>query len=230
MKTLVIVSHPDISDSSSQKYLKDSFPQSGALTYHHLETIYPDGKIDTKQEQHLLKEHDRIILQFPFYWYSSPAMLKQWLDDVLTEGFAYGPRGTALKGKELGLVLIIGTAEKEYQVGGREGFTISALTTPYQAMAKKLQMTFLKPFLIYQFQYMNEQEKMRLLIGYQQYLSIHDFDSLHAKERWYLEQLSQLNETYLPKNSGFILEQIEEFITDTRMELDEIKMYLDGIS
>lgn len=77
---------------------------------------------------------------------------------------------------------------------------------------------------------MNEQEKMRLLIGYQQYLSIHDFDSLHAKERWYLEQLSQLNETYLPKNSGFILEQIEEFITDTRMELDEIKMYLDGIS
>ena len=70
----------------------------------------------------------------------------------MTERFAYGIKENRLKGKTLGLILVIGAAEKEYQVGGREGFTISTLTTPYQAIAKKLDMSFLKPFLIYQFQ------------------------------------------------------------------------------
>ena len=83
----------------------------------------------------------------------------------MTERFAYGIKENRLKGKTLGLILVIGAAEKEYQVGGREGFTISTLTTPYQAISKKLDMSFLKPFLIYQFQYMNEKEKMRLLLS-----------------------------------------------------------------
>ncbi|KFN93341.1 hypothetical protein TMUPMC115_0477 [Tetragenococcus muriaticus PMC-11-5] len=137
MKTLIIVSHPDIDESGSQQYLKEALPDSSEITYHHLEATYPDGEIDIEQEQALLQKHDRIIFQFPLYWYSSPPMLKHWLDEVLTENFAYGYGGNKLKGKELGLVLVIGMPEKEYQVGGNEGFSLSALTTPYQAMAKK---------------------------------------------------------------------------------------------
>ncbi len=228
MKTLVIVSHSDIQESSSQKFLKDSFPLSDAIIYHHLESIYSFDEINVKKEQELLTNYQRIIFQFPFYWYSAPAMLKHWLDEVLTEGFAYGPNRFPLKGKELGLVMTIGVSEKEYQVGGREGFTISALTTPYQAMAKKLEMSFLKPFLIYQFQYMDEKEKMRLLIDYQQYLMIDNSDSLKAKESWFIEQISQLSKKDLAENDLFVLEQIKEHIQDTRMELDEIQMYLDG--
>ena len=228
MKTLVIVSHSDIQESSSQKFLKDSFPLSDAIIYHHLESIYSFDEINVKKEQELLTNYQRIIFQFPFYWYSAPAMLKHWLDEVLTEGFAYGPNRFPLKGKELGLVMTIGVSEKEYQVGGREGFTISALTTPYQAMAKKLEMSFLKPFLIYQFQYKDEKEKMRLLIDYQQYLMIDNSDSLKAKESWFIEQISQLSKKDLAENDLFVLEQIKEHIQDTRMELDEIQMYLDG--
>ena len=229
MKTLVIVSHPDIQDSGSQKYLKDSLPASEEVIYHHLETTYPDGKIDIEQEQRLLAEAQRIVLQFPFYWYAAPAVMKQWLDEVLTEGFAYGPKGNVLKGKELGLVMVIGAAEKEYQVGGREGFTISALTTPFQAMAHKLGMTFMKPLAIHQFQYMEELDKMRLLITYQQYLMMKQTDSLRGKEAWFLENLDHFTQVGLPANGDFVLEQIVEKIEDTRMELDEIQMYLDGL-
>ncbi len=71
-------------------------------------------KIDIETELQLLAQHDRIIFQFPFYWYSSPAHLKIWQDNVL-ERAAHG-----LKGKELGIVLTTGVAEKEYQAGGKK--------------------------------------------------------------------------------------------------------------
>lgn len=227
MKTLIIVSHPEIDESGSQQYLKEALPDSDEITYHHLESSYPDGKIDVEQEQTLLKKHDRIIFQFPLYWYSSPPMLQHWSDEVLTENFAYGYGGNKLKDKELGLVLVIGMPEKEYQVGGREGFSLSALTTPYQAMAKKTQMHFLKPFLIFQFHYMKETEKMRVLIAYQQYLMIENFDTLRAKETWFLQQIDAMDEKFLPAGSQFVLDQVKELIEDNRMELDEIQMYLE---
>lgn len=227
MKTLIIVSHPEIDESGSQQYLKEALPDSSDITFHHLESTYPEGKIDIEQEQQLLQQHDRIILQFPLYWYSSPPMLKHWQDEVLTENFAYGSGGNKIKDKELGLVLVIGMPEKEYQVSGNEGYTLSALTTPYQAMAKKTQMNFLKPFLIFQFHYMEESEKMRMLIAYQQYLMIENFDTLRAKENWFLQQLDDMDEKFLPDGSQFILDQIKELIEDNRMELDEIQMYLE---
>lgn len=74
MKTLVIFSHPNIQKSSSQKFLKASFPTSDSFTYHHLETAYPRGEIDVEREQQLLLAHDRILFQFPFYWYAAPFM------------------------------------------------------------------------------------------------------------------------------------------------------------
>lgn len=82
MKTLVIVSHPDIINSSSQQFLMHAVPEGDDVTVHHLEDAYPDGKIDVAKEHVLLRKHDRVMFQFPFYWYSSPAMLKQWQDDV----------------------------------------------------------------------------------------------------------------------------------------------------
>ncbi|MCD5002637.1 NAD(P)H-dependent oxidoreductase [Enterococcus saccharolyticus] len=228
MKTLIIISHPDIQDSSSQRFLQESLPQSVDITVHHLEAVYPDGKIDIQREQQLLREHDRIIFQFPFYWYSSPAMLKHWQDEVLAENFAYGARGRSLQGKELGLVLVIGVGEKEYQVGGTEGFSISTLTTPYQALANKLQMTFLKPFPIFQFQYMTEHEKMTLLLSYQQYVTMQNYDSLREKEKWYLQQLAKLKIEVDSDHTLLVIDQMEEVIEDHRMELDEIQMYIDG--
>jgi len=41
-----------------------------------------------------------IVFHHPFYWYSSPAILKEWQDLVLEYGFAYGHEGTALRGKK----------------------------------------------------------------------------------------------------------------------------------
>lgn len=50
--------------------------------------------IDTPYEQALLREHDVIVFQHPLYTYSCPALLKEWLDRVLSRGFASGPGET----------------------------------------------------------------------------------------------------------------------------------------
>lgn len=231
MRTLIIISHPDVDESSSQQFLLQSISHlsSDQVTVHLLEKTYPDGVIDFEKEQALLRLHDRILFQFPFYWYSSPPMLKKWQDEVLTDHFAFGYRGNKLEGKELGLVLSIGLAEKDYQAGGQEGFSISELTRPYQAVAKKTGMTYLKPLAVFQFPYKNEAEKMRLLIDYQQYVTLSKPDSLKYREEWLVKALAETSEETLPgENAAFVIDQVIERVEDNRMDLDELRMHIDN--
>ena len=229
MKTLIILSHPTVDESGSQQFLIHSLPEDEDITLHVLEKTYPDGLIDVEKEQALLLEHDRILFQFPFYWYSSPPLLKKWQDEVLTDHFAFGYRGNRLHGKEFGLVLVIGLPEKDYQSGGQEGFSISELTKPYQAMARKTGMTYLKPLTVFQFPYLSEQEKKRLLIHYQQYLTLKQPVSLKRREEWLIDQLEKTSqETLKSEEAAFILEAVKDAVEDNRMELDELRFHIDN--
>lgn len=230
MKTLVIISHPEIMESGSQQYLLSSIPENKDITVHHLDSVYPDFNIDVEKEQNLLKEHERIIFQFPFYWYSAPALLKKWQDDVLTDGFAYGKKGKALVGKEFGLVMSIGVKKEEYQPGGREGFSIDELTKPFQALALKTGMEFLKMLPIFQFSYLTENQKMNLLIRYQQYLTREKEDSLEAREKWFIQELRSTDSSKLNDGDQFVLNQAIEFIEENRDTIDELKIVLDQMN
>uniref|UniRef100_A0A8C5GWD8 Ribosyldihydronicotinamide dehydrogenase [quinone] n=1 Tax=Gouania willdenowi TaxID=441366 RepID=A0A8C5GWD8_GOUWI len=46
---------------------------------------------DITKEQCKLKKADLVIFQFPMYWFSVPAIMKGWIDRVLTLGFAFSP-------------------------------------------------------------------------------------------------------------------------------------------
>ena len=226
MKTVLIVSHPNLIDSGSQQYFLSSIKNREDVTVHHLEGVYPDWNIDVSSEQELLKQHDRILFQFPFYWYSSPPLLKHWQDVVLEEGFAYGTRGRALAGKEFGLVLMIGVQEREYQAGGDEQFTISELTRPFQAMAHKTGMKYLRPFTIFQFAYMEEDQKMDTLIQYWQMLMMENNNSLAARENWLIAQLKAAQAT-LESNDANTINYAIELIEENRNHIDGLKIVLD---
>jgi len=120
MTTLVLVSHPELADSSTQQFLKASLPKS-AIIWEHIES---KSTIDIEKEQRQLRQADRIILQFPLYWYSAPAGLKQWEDTVLTRNFVYGDHRYPLAGKSLGLVVSTGMPAAAFQRGGAEGFSL----------------------------------------------------------------------------------------------------------
>ncbi|MFP5071121.1 NAD(P)H-dependent oxidoreductase [Pseudonocardia nantongensis] len=45
---------------------------------------------DVRAEQEKLKSADALVVQFPLWWYSVPAILKGWFDRVFLKDFAYG--------------------------------------------------------------------------------------------------------------------------------------------
>ena len=109
--------------------------------------LYPDFRIDVAAEQAVLEACDRIVLQFPMYWYSSPALLKQWEDDVLTYGWAYGPAGTALHGKELALAVSSGSSAENYTHSGSVHYGPHELLRPFQATSGLIGTRFITPFI-----------------------------------------------------------------------------------
>jgi glutathione-regulated potassium-efflux system ancillary protein KefG len=147
-RTLVILAHPDLSRSRINAALAEAAREVEDVTVHDLYAVYPDFAIDVAREQQLLLEHDRIVLQFPFYWYSVPPLLKKWLDDVLEHGWAYGTDGTQLHGKTLQITTSTGGSVDGYRPGGLHRFPVREFLLPLDATAHLTGMRFAEPFLV----------------------------------------------------------------------------------
>ncbi|QYJ76727.1 NAD(P)H-dependent oxidoreductase [Shewanella sp. FJAT-52076] len=110
---------------------------------------YPTFNIDIATEQQRLSAHQRIIWLFPLYWYSTPAILKEWQDLVLEYGFAYGQGGTALHGKSLLCALSAGGSESSYCAEGYNHFGLRQLLSPIEQTASLIGMDYLPPFALF---------------------------------------------------------------------------------
>lgn len=222
METLVVVAHPQIDSSTTQQFFKSATESLNNIDYH---VLGKDFNIDS--EQQLLLKNDRIIFQFPMYWYSAPGLLKTWLDDVLTSGFVERNQNV-FSNKELGLVVTTGSAEKDFQAGGRENFSISEILKPFEALANKTNMKYLTPLVVYQFLYLKPDEQQQLLVDYQQYLSNPHFQHLNGQINWFIEQLQQkitqddTNDTELETLMNFLKEQ-QDTLEDLQWNLDLAK-------
>jgi glutathione-regulated potassium-efflux system ancillary protein KefG len=116
------------------------------VTINDLYQNYPDFDIDVSKEKKSLLDHDIIIWQHPFYWYSAPPLLKQWLDLVLEHGWAYGKRGFALSGKKVFNVLTSGGGTDAYQYGGYNKYPIHDYLKPFERTAELCRMFYWPPF------------------------------------------------------------------------------------
>jgi glutathione-regulated potassium-efflux system ancillary protein KefG len=148
-KILVLFAHPRKSTSVVQQAMLDSIQGLDDVTVHDLYAAYPDFLIDVRAEQALLLAHDIIVLQHPFYWYSSPAIIKEWLDLVLENGWAYGAGGTQLAGKFLMTAISTGGAKEAYSNTGHNRFEINDMLAPFNQTAHLCGMGWLKPFVVH---------------------------------------------------------------------------------
>lgn len=149
MKILVLVAHPRLRGSVVQAALATSLAGLADVTVRDLYAAYPDFAIDVAREQQDLLAHDVVVLQHPFYWYSAPSMIKEWLDLVLENGWAYGPEGTRLAGRFLLQALSTGGSRDAYQREGRNRFAIDELLTPFNQTAYLCSMAYLRPFVVH---------------------------------------------------------------------------------
>lgn len=147
-KVLIQFAHPAKAKSKMNAALRGAVENLENVTINDLYSAYPDFLIDVKKEQQICEEHDVIIFQHPFYWYSSPSIVKEWLDLVLEHGWAYGKEAKGLKDKLFLQALTAGGDDSTYRKDGYNEFTIRELTSPYLATAKLCKMKSLPPFAV----------------------------------------------------------------------------------
>lgn len=147
-RILIVFAHPRLENSRVNRALIDRIPNGEFVTFHDLYENFPDFNIDVNLEKLLLAEHDILVWHHPFYWYSAPSLLKQWIDLVLEYGWAYGPHGDVLQGKYVFNAITSGGAREVYSKTGRNRFTVREFLAPFEQTAHLCGMRYLPPFAV----------------------------------------------------------------------------------
>jgi len=146
MTTLVIVAHPGLAETSiANRIIVDGVRSLPQVTIKNLHQEYPSFTFAVDAEQDALRKADSVVFQFPFYWYSVPGIMKEWMDQVLTHGFAYGSTGDKLRGKHFLVSTTIGGPAEAYCDGGYNNFTIGDLLKPLRQMSNLTGMVYHRP-------------------------------------------------------------------------------------
>jgi glutathione-regulated potassium-efflux system ancillary protein KefG len=147
-KILILFSHPRFEQSKTNRALLTNIGQIEGVTLNDLYEQYPDFNIDVDHEKELLLTHQVIIWQHPFYMYSAPALLKQWIDLVLEHGWAHGRNGDHLKNKIIFNVITSGGTREVYAANAHNRFTIREFLVPFDQTATLCKMIYLPPFAV----------------------------------------------------------------------------------
>lgn len=192
MKLLAIVAHPSLAESRVNREWANALAKCVKVTVRDLSAEYPDMDIDVLQEQELLLEHDRIAFLFPFYWYSSPAILKQWMDLVLQPGFAYGIGGDKLEGKEFVICTAVGSNREGYRAGNHNNYTVDELLRPFQQSVNYVGGRYLPPFCFYRSITASDEQIADSSASLVAYLTDEDFNPKRDHERLVIDSMEAL--------------------------------------
>ncbi len=146
---LVLFAHPAQHRSEAHVLLARVAQDVPGVTFADLYAEYPRFEIDIDREQARLAAHDVIVFQHPVYWYSTPALLKEWQDLVLEYGWAYGKDGTALRGKIFLCAVTAGGPVEAYAAQGYNRFPLRTLLSPLEQTANLCGMIYLPPFALF---------------------------------------------------------------------------------
>jgi len=155
---LILFAHPALQKSRVNRRLIRYVRDIDGVAFNDLYEEYPDFNINVAREQELLIKNDIVVFHHPIFWFSMPAILKEWLDLVLEHGWAYGKDGKALKGKKLLSVISTGGRESLYRKEGYNRHTIREFLNPVKQTAYVCGMDYLSPFVVHGTHMITEQE------------------------------------------------------------------------
>lgn len=168
---LVLFAHPNPASSKVNSRLRSAIDGMPGIMVNDLYERYPDFHIDVKREQDLLRKARLVVFLHPIYWYSAPAILKEWQDLVLEYGFAYGEGGTSLAGKDFVMAISTGGDAHSYRAEGRNRFPILDLLRPFEQTAGLCGMRYLPPYVFHGAGSRNESDVERHVSEFQRRLT-----------------------------------------------------------
>jgi len=153
-RTLVLMFHPDPARSKANAALARAAATLPGVEVIDMQAACPDGLDlyrDGAAEAARLLAADRIVLQFPVQWYSTPPLLKAWQDAVLTRMFYihYDAEGRHLEGTPLMIAATAGNLPEAYRPGGANMFGMNDLFAPLRATAHRCALQWAEPFILY---------------------------------------------------------------------------------
>ncbi len=148
-RLLLYYAHPGHKHSQVNRLMYRAARRVDSATIVDLYAEYPRFDIDIDVEQQRLVEHDVIVFQCPMFWYSTPSLVKEWIDLVLEHGFAYGSEGEALKGKILQFALTAAGPPEAYCAEGQQRFPVRTFLSPLEQTARLCHMQFPAPYLLF---------------------------------------------------------------------------------
>lgn len=178
-----IASREDFSELSHPEYMNYALEQRHAYKN---KQIAADIQIEIEKVQ----KADLVILSFPMYWTSVPAILKGWIDRVFVSGIFYGGKRFYNHGGMVGKKALL-----SFTLGGREHmFGDHAIHGSIQDLLLPIQrgtlayagFDVLPPFTAYHVPYISNEARQQILLDYQQYL--HNLENLPALDFPKLEQ------------------------------------------
>ena len=201
-RVLVLFAHPALERSRIHRRLIAQAPTGPALTVHDLYEAYPDFDIDVRREQELLLAHDVVVFQHPFFWYSTPPLVKQWEDLVLEHGWAYGTGGTRLRGKTALSLVTAGGRATAYARGGHNRFTVRELLAPVEQTVRLCGMHYLPPYVVFGAHWLDDDSIAREAIKYRVLLNRLVGDQLAVDDTGRLETLNAALADLDPQRAG----------------------------
>ena len=148
-RIVVLCAHPQLEHSRVTRALAQAARSSTQVQVRDLYALYPDYLIDVPAEQAALADASLVVWLHPLHWYGMTPMLKLWADEVLAFGWAYGPGGTALRGKDLWLAVSTGGGAAAYRPDGLNRYYFDAFVPPYEQTAQLVGLRFLPPLVLH---------------------------------------------------------------------------------
>lgn len=147
MTTVLLLAHPDLAVSRANRALLAGLDGLPGLEIFDLYATYPDEQIDLSAERERLMRAERLVLQFPMFWYSTPPLLKRWQDAVLTPLIYLKPdTAMALQGLPVMAATTTGGPAASYQ---EAGMSLEELFAPLRATARKAGWEWHAPFALH---------------------------------------------------------------------------------
>jgi len=181
----------DFLDRSDEDYLVYALEQRHA---NEKDALAPDIKAELDK----LLACDLLILNFPVFWFSVPAIMKGWFDRVFVSGATYGGRRFydrgGLQGKRALVAATLGSRDYMFGPDGIHGEVETSFRHLLLGTLGYVGLTVLPPFLAWHVPYISQSDREAVCADYIDYL-----DRLDSLQPLTVPSLSDFDDTMAPR-------------------------------